>query len=57
MLKAEYLGFMLAALPELLLPEMEEKKKQDSNIIKQIPMCILSKLYYLKLVRIFKIRK
>lgn len=27
MLKAEYLGFMLAALPELLLPEMEEKKK------------------------------
>lgn len=26
MLKAEYLRFMLAALPELLLPEMEEKK-------------------------------
>ena len=28
MLKAEYLRFMLAALPELLLPEMEKKKEQ-----------------------------
>ena len=59
MLKAEYLRFMLAALPELLLPEMKKKKKKrtDLNIIKQTSMCIFSKLYYLKSLRIFKIRK
>ena len=31
MLKAEYLRFMLAALPELLLPEMKKKKKKKNR--------------------------
>ena len=46
MLKAECLRFMLAALPELLLPEMKKQTTQlDLNITKQTPICILVGLY------------